>query len=87
MKRKSYAKKRDANEPEIVAVLRHVGAKIVYLDWVDLLVEFKGKVYLLEVKTAIGKLTKDQEKNFVGWPIHIVRDGGAALLAIGAIAA
>lgn len=87
MKRKSYAKKRDANEPEIVDALRKVGCKIVYLDWVDLLVNYKGKVYLIEVKTKTGKLTSDQEKNFKHWPIHIVRDAGAALLAVGAIAA
>jgi hypothetical protein len=85
MKRKAYAKKRDANEPEIVLALRKVGAKVVLLDWVDLMVCYKSDVYLLEVKTDKGKLTADQEKNFVGWPIHIVRCPGAALLAIGVL--
>lgn len=84
MKRKSHAKRRDANEPEIVKALRGAGAMIVYLDWVDLLVLYDGDVYLIEVKTAVGKLTETQEKNFPGWPIHIVRTPEAALLAIGA---
>ena len=88
MKRKSFAKRRDANEPEIVQALVQVGAKIERLDVVDLLVNFKGKIYLIEVKTENGKLTKKQQQMLDdGWPIHIARDAGAALLAVGAIAA
>jgi len=85
MKRQAYAKKRDANEPEIVAALRKVGAKVLLIDWCDLIVYYKGSLYMLEVKTNKGKLTPDQQKNFIGWPVHIVRDTGAALLAIGAL--
>jgi hypothetical protein len=88
MKRKSFAKRRDKNEPEIVAALKKLGAKVERLDMVDLLVNYKGKIYLLEVKTENGKLTKKQESLIEeGWPIHIVRDIGAAYLAVGAIAA
>ncbi len=82
-----YAKKRDANEPEIVAALEAVGAEVMRLDVVDLLVYFRGALYLLEVKTAKGTLTAVQKKLFPRWPIHVVRDASAALLAIGAIAA
>lgn len=88
MRRKSFAKKRDANEPEIVAALKKIGAKIMRLDDVDLLVNYRGKIYLLEVKTPEGKLTKSQRDLLDdGWPIHIVRDIGGAYLAVGAIAA
>lgn len=88
MKRKSYAKRRDENEPEIVSALKKIGAKIMRLDDVDLLVNYKGKIYLLEVKTPEGKLTKKQRELLgAGWPIHIVRDIGGAYLAVGAIAA
>jgi Holliday junction resolvase len=88
MKRKSYAKRRDENEPEIVKALEGIGAKVIRLDIVDLLVNYRGKIYLLEVKTPEGKLTKKQRELLDdGWPIHIVRDIGGAYLAVGAIAA
>ena len=88
MKRKSYAKRRDENEPEIVKALEGIGAKVIRLDIVDLLVNYKGKIYLLEVKTPEGKLTKKQRELLDDkWPVHIVRDIGGAFLAVGAIAA
>lgn len=58
-------KRRDANEPGIVAALRAVGATVEQLslaDGPDLLVGFAGENFLLEVKTAKGKLKPGQVK-------------------------
>jgi hypothetical protein len=87
MKRQAHAKRRDSNELEIVRALQAVGATVERLDFVDLIVCFRGGLFLIEVKTATGKLTATQKEKFPNWPIHIVRDTGAALLAIGAITA
>jgi hypothetical protein len=51
------AARRDANEPEIVAALKAVGATVQQLsgeDVPDLLVGFRGGDYLLEVKRPLG---------------------------------
>ena len=86
MKRRSYAKSRDANEPEIIEALKKAGAKVQRLDMLDLLVQFEGKLYLLEVKTEKGKNTDAQNKlKEKGWIFHIVRTPLEALKAIGAI--
>jgi len=77
MKRLAHAKKRDTNEPEIVAALRAIGATVFLLDNpVDLLVGKNGKTYLIEVKNENGTLTKDEEKFIKLWqgnPVKIVK--------------
>ena len=72
-----YAKKRDANELEIVQALEVLGFSVERLDTpVDLLVGKFGVTLLVEVKTKTGKLTKAQKK-------FINRDwqGGAVIVA------
>ena len=82
-----YGTRRDANEPEIVEALEAVGAKVMRLDDVDLLVYFRDKLYLLEVKTAKGKLNAKQQAFFREWAnmVWIVRTPEQALALIGAI--
>jgi hypothetical protein len=88
-----YAKARDTNEAEIVRELRAVGATVVLLDQpVDLLVGFRGRNFLLEVKQPIGPrggsshsaLTSDQIEFFQLWrgEVIVVRSPEAALQAI-----
>ncbi len=81
-----YAKRRDANEPEIVKALRQIGASIKRLDDVDLLVGWRGKNFLLELKTENGKLEESQEFMVTNWrgQYDIVRSAEEALRAIGA---
>lgn len=92
------AKRRDPNEAEIVAALRAVGASVTPLhEPVDLLVGFRGKNYLLEVKRPPGKyggtsesgqkLNKNQVKFFDEWrgQVRIVTSVADALLAIDAV--
>ena len=72
--------KRDESEPAIVEALRSVGADVALLKQpVDLLIGFRGKTYLAEVKTGKAKLTtgKNGQKEFVdewrGAPVPVFR--------------
>ena len=74
-----YAKRRDANEPIVIAALEAVGAAVVQLDGdglPDLLVAYRGALHLVEVKNPASKngqhyatdgLTKAQVKWFAEW--------------------
>ena len=68
MKYKGYNAKRDANEPEIIAALEAIGCEVFRLDKpLDLLVGYRGKNWLIEVKTKKGRLTKDQKDFLPKW--------------------
>ena len=63
-----YAKNRDTNEREIVDGLRAMGARVVQIDRpVDLLVGYRRKTFLLEVKSGKGRLTALQAEFFDAW--------------------
>jgi len=88
---KRHDARTDANQPEIVEVLRGIGAKVWYI-WrpLDLLVAFRGVFYILEVKTEDEKPSSKQRKTITemescGCPVHVVHNVGEALHAIGAI--
>ncbi len=87
---KGRARKRDANEPEIIEALEAIpGVVVVPQDKpVDLLVGYNGVTYLLEVKNPKGKnrIEPDQAAFFEEWtglPVVIVRSPADALDAIG----
>lgn len=70
-----YAKNRDTNEREIVDGLRAIGARVVQIDRpVDLLVGYRRKTFLLEVKSGRGRLTALQAQFFDAWA------GGTAVI-------
>lgn len=82
----------DANQPEIVAALRAVGCSVQTLAAVgagvpDLLVGVSGVNLLMEVKTASGKLTKDQVPWHESWrgQVAIVRSVDEALNLVEAV--
>jgi Holliday junction resolvase len=83
----------DANQPEIVKVLRKSGANVVSLAACgkgipDLLVQFRSNLYLLEVKNLKGfgkRLTKYQKDFHAAWIVSVVVDEKDALRTIGAI--
>ena len=93
MKRRSHAKRRDANEPEIVKVLVASGASVKRVDFLDLLVGRHGRTYLLEVKDgrkapAARPLTDDEIEFMLTWrgdPARVVRCTEEALCVVGAI--
>ena len=62
----SYAKRADKNQPELVKAMRDVGAMVFVTHRIgkgfpDCVVLFRGKVYLVEIKTENGTLTEDEE--------------------------
>lgn len=65
-----YAKQRDANEAEIVAVLRAYGCSVAKLDGAglpDLLVGYAGQTILVEVKDPKKRKTGTaQSRNSIG---------------------
>lgn len=90
----------DENQPGIVELLRAVGAKVepthaVGAGFPDLVVAYRGRVFLLEVKDgrkppSDRRLTKDQQAWHGEWSascgphLHVVNNGNEALDAIGA---
>lgn len=77
----------DANHIEIRDGLIAAGATVEPKGPLDLLVGFRGANYLLEVKTAKGKLRPSQERFLGRWKgqATVVRDLETALRTIGAI--
>lgn len=56
-------KRRDANEPDVIAAVREAGGECWQVSGTglpDLIVRFRGRFYCGEVKTATGKLKKTQ---------------------------
>jgi hypothetical protein len=82
--------RRDANQAEIVAALEAAGASVLDLADMgrgcpDLLVGYAGHAWLMEVKTATGKLTPDEIAFARGWhgQVHVVHSAEEALAVIG----
>jgi hypothetical protein len=78
--------KRDANEREIVEALRAAGASVWLLDQpVDLLIGYRGKNHIAEVKLPRGQLNDNQRQFYATWrgatpPILRTVDDALALL-------
>ena len=79
----------DANQNEIVSQLRDCGVSVEVLSQVgkafpDLLVGFRGKNYLMEVKGEDGELSADQVKWHFEWngQVCVVRTFGEALAVL-----
>lgn len=78
----------DANHRDIRAGLEAVGASVDVRGPLDLVVGFRGVTYLIEVKTAKGKLRASQLAFLARWrggPAVVVRTMDEALAAIGAV--
>jgi predicted deacetylase len=79
-----YAAKRDATEVDIVKALRQVGADVLLLGAFDLLVLFRGSLFMLDAKSRTGRPTASQRRlSQRGWPLHYVRTPEDALQVIG----
>lgn len=87
MRTLGWNRKRDANEKAIVDALRQAGAAVMPVSGEgvpDLLVLWRRKVLLLEIKTAKGRATLAQSKTAAaGWPIVTVHTADEALKAVG----
>lgn len=85
----------DDNQAEIVKALRDAGASVAvtsaqHKGFPDLVVGYKGKTFLLEVKDgakppSARRLTADQERFFSDWVGHcaVVHSAAEALAEIG----
>jgi hypothetical protein len=83
-----HAKRRDENEPQIIADLRKVGAKVRQLDFPDLVVRFAFRTYLIEVENPENKYrkrSKEQLEFLKTFDIPIARCSDEALRIIGAM--
>ena len=81
-----WDKRTDANERDIIRAMERIGAKIYRIAKpLDLLVTFRQRTLLMEVKTDKGTLTKAQEDFLSAWPgeAHIVRSVDEAITALG----
>lgn len=75
MRRVGQARKRDANEPEIVRALEDIGCTVLRVSGPavpDLLVHVRGRWLPIEVKAKGGKLTPAQEALYQHAPYPIV---------------
>ncbi|HEU4431092.1 MAG TPA: hypothetical protein VFT98_20205 [Myxococcota bacterium] len=85
------AARRDNAEPAIVAALVRLGCHVLPISSPgapDLLVGWRSRTYLLEVKTGRGKRTPLQEQLAGLWnggPLVLVRTVDEALRAVGAM--
>lgn len=83
----------DANAGEITVALRRAGAHVIPLEspregQPDLIVGFLGRLSLLEIKSAEGRLSADQKEARKGWArvgvrVHVVRTERQAFDAVG----
>ena len=84
-----YAARADANQREIIDALRTVGAKVLSLHRLgagvpDLLVDFGGRLFLIECKAGKHwKLTEAQKRFHATWRVKIVTSVEEALEVIG----
>ena len=83
-----YAR-RDQNEESIVRMLLEVGASVLEINSPgapDILVGYKGRNWLMEVKTQKGKVRKNQQdwhEHWRGAPVYVVRSAEDALRVLG----
>lgn len=86
MSLKRWNAKRDGNERRIVAALKKAGAQVLRLDTFDLLILYRGNLFMLDAKMPKGRATLTQAALIAeGWPLCYVEDEIAALKAIGAV--
>lgn len=87
------AARTDGNHTPIVKGLRQAGVIVHDTSrlgdgFPDIACLVQGRVYLLEIKTAKGKLTRDEREFFDAWaggPVYIVRSVEDALEIMGLI--
>ena len=83
----------DSNQKEIVDGLRAIGATVhvtaqIGNGFPDFVCGYHGNIYLMEIKTEKGKLTKHEQEFFDNWTgghLYVVRTLDDALKIVGAI--
>ena len=81
-----WDKRTDANQKEIIEAMERLTAQVEVIHKpLDLLVNFRGRTLLIEVKTEDGVLSPAQKKFWDKWrgEKHIVRSIDEAITALG----
>lgn len=83
-------KRVDANQAEIVADLRAIGASVEHLHevgdvWTPIAVGCRGQNYLFEIKTEVGQLNQEQRDWHADWQgqVAVIRSSEDALAIMG----
>jgi Holliday junction resolvase len=85
------AARTDSNHREVIDTLRQLGAVVLDLSAVgrgvaDAVVLIGKHVVFVEIKTARGKLTPEQEKwHQEGWPVRVIRSVDEAIQMVQAM--
>lgn len=92
---RSYARKKDSNQSEITKDLQDVGALVIDTSmvpgFVDMVVGFRGKWYLMELKGEVKKLRGEKQVLFhlickaMNLPVYVIMESDEALAIIGAV--
>ena len=85
MRNRGRANKRDANEPEIVKALEAIGCSVCMIDApADLLIGYRARCFLLEVKSKTGKQTQEQKDFCATWngQYRVVRTVSEAITCV-----
>ena len=86
MSLKRFATRRDSVEPSIIKALRRVGADCILLDTWDVLILFRGQLFMLDCKSHRGRITASQQDLIDrGWPLKFAKTPEDALKVIGAV--
>jgi hypothetical protein len=81
-----WAAKRDTGEIEIVDALRKAGALVLHLNKFDLLIYYRGQLFMRDTKSKDGRITDAQQQLLDdGWPLVFFKDPIEALRSIGAV--
>ena len=85
-----FAKRVDANQDQVISALRAAGAYVWIIGLpVDLLVGYRGQLFLFEIKTnekkKLTKLQQDFFENWTGGSLYRIDNPEQALKTIGAI--
>lgn len=89
MKRRSHARRVDANQAEIIKALEKVGCHVSRIEKpVDLLVSYRGTWFVIEVKNPDGFDTiTDDQAQFIAEskaPVYVVRSVEGAVSVVSA---
>jgi Holliday junction resolvase len=71
---KRFDARRDEPERLIVKGLQAIGCQVLRIENPDLLILYRGQLWLIEVKSPTGRQTRIQRRLVEsGWPIHTVQ--------------
>ena len=80
-----YASRTDGNQPDIIHALKRIGASVYYMKQpLDLLVGYRGKNFILEVKMPREDLNGEQTNFCLRWcgSYHVVHTVEEAIAAV-----